>query len=413
MTPEMHNAIAELSVFFDPDPKVVCRRVVEIVGRFYPKATAMITLVQGKRIVLQEVVNLHPALQGLTSLTHHRTYCIYTLRGGKPLILQDAAEHPECKNNRAVSLGLRRYLGVPIRASDGAMIGTLCFLDECIEEKLDEGDVQFLSILAMRVSAERERERIIAERFAEHQANLERVEQLNAQLRAAAEEERRFVSMVIHDLRHPLTTLRTVLYLLQSETEPEQVAEHCGVMENRVAALSNLLEELVHYNALEAGEQPLLQCEDFAIAPFVREQIVGFAPAFMAQCVTLEYFPDPMLETVCTDRIMLTHILNNLLANALKYTPHGIVTIKTGQDAAEHWYLEVGDTGLGISPEMQGEIFEEYRRDPANADRPGSGLGLAIVRRLCATLNAELSLTSTPQIGTRIRIRFREQSPIN
>ncbi len=406
MTPEMHTAIAELSVFFDPDPNVVCRRVVEIVGRFYPKATVMINVATGNRMVLCEAVNLHPAMQGLTSLTHHRTFCIYVLREGKPLILQDAAEHPECKNNRAVSLGLRRYLGVPIRASDGEVIGTLCFLDECIEEKLGEDDVQFLSILAMRVSVERERERIIAERVAEHRAVVERVELLNAQLQAAAEEKRRFVSMVIHDLRHPLTTLRTVLYLLRNETEPEYVAEHCNLIENRVASLSNLLEELVHYNALEAGRQMPLLVEEFAIAPFVRECLEGFLPAFLAQCVALEYQAEPTLTTVRTDKAMLRHILNNLLANALKYTPCGGVTVRTGQEGAAHWYLEISDTGVGISPEVQDEIFEEYRRDPANADRPGSGLGLAIVRRLCEALGAALTLESTPHIGTCFRIEF-------
>jgi signal transduction histidine kinase len=409
MTPEMHNALTELSLFYDPDPDVVCRRVVEIVGAFYPRASAMITVAKGKRVVLREAVNLHPSLQGYTSLSQHRTYCVYVLRDGKPLLLQDAAEHPECCNNRAVTLGLRRYLGVPIRDSVGAIIGTLCFLDDCIEEKLGEDDVQFLSILAMRVSVERERERIIAERIAEHQANVERVEHLNAQLQIAAEEKRRFVSMVIHDLRHPLTTLRTVLYLLQSETEPEYIAEHCGVIENRVAALSSLLEELVHYNALEDGGSLPLQCEDFEIAPFVRECLAGFAPAFLAQCVALEYVAEPTLETVCSDKPMLTHILNNLLANALKYTPRGSVTIKTGRDEAERWYLEVADTGIGISPEMQDKIFEEYRRDPANADRPGAGLGLAIVRRLCETLGAELTFESMPHIGTCFRIRFREQ----
>jgi len=404
----MHAAIVELSVFFAPDPNVVCRRVVEIVGRFYPKATVMINVATGKRMVLCEAVNLHPAMQGLTSLTHHHTFCVYVLREGKPLLLQDAAEHPECKNNRAVSLGLRRYLGVPICASDGEMIGTLCFLDDRIEEKLGEDDVQFLTILAMRVSVERERERIIAERVAEHQANVERAEHLNAQLQRAAEEKRRFVSMVIHDLRHPLTTLRTVLYLLQYENEPEYLAEHCGVMENRVASLSNLLEELVHYNALEDGRNLPLQVEDFEIAPFVQECLAGFAPAFLAQCVVLEYAPDPALETVRTDKAMLRHILNNLLANALKYTPGGGVVVRTGRESAAQWYLEIHDTGVGISPDVQDEIFEEYRRDPANADRPGSGLGLAIVRRLCETLGAELTFESMPQVGTCFRIRFRE-----
>jgi signal transduction histidine kinase len=407
MTPEMHAAIAELSVFFHPDPNVVCRRVVEIVGQFYPKATAMINLMEGRRVVLREVVNLHPAMQGLNWLPLNRTYCVFALRSSAPLLIQDAAKHPDCCTNRAVAFGLRRYLGVPIRSSNGDSIGTLCFLDDCIEEELGESDVQFLTILAMRVSAERERERIINERIAEHRRVAERMAELNAQLKAAAEDKRRFVSMIIHDLRHPLTTLKTVSYLLQNETDPQQVSEHYALIENRIAALSTLLEELVRYNALDANEQPALQWEEVAVDPLIRDCVEGFQPAYRAQSLQLVYSPDPAVNNVRTDRALLTHILLNLLSNALKYTAEGGVTVRTICDAPSHWLLEVSDTGTGISPEACDQIYDEGFREPANAARTtGFGLGLAIVRRLCDALDAELMCDSTPGVGTSFRIKF-------
>src|SRR5262249_18009571 len=159
------------------------------------------------------------AFNNVTSLNLQRTLCQFALRSMSPLLVQNAREHPDFCRHIVVRLKLRRYLGVPISSSTCNMVGALCFLDERTEEKLGEDDIKFVPLLAMRVRAELERERMIEARIAEQRAHTQRLEALNRRLQETAEEKRRFVSMVIHDLRHPLTTLRTSLYLLRIEPD--------------------------------------------------------------------------------------------------------------------------------------------------------------------------------------------------
>jgi signal transduction histidine kinase len=90
----------------------------------------------------------------------------------RPLIIQNARQDARCRKIPAAQLGLTRYLGVPVHDNTGKPIGTLCFLDGRSEVTLDAEDVRFLSLLAMRVSVEMERERIMQERLAEQQAVL-------------------------------------------------------------------------------------------------------------------------------------------------------------------------------------------------------------------------------------------------
>ncbi len=90
----------------------------------------------------------------------------------RPLIIQNALRDARCRKIPAAHLGLTRYLGVPVHDNTGKPIGTLCFLDGRSDVTLDAEDVRFLSLLAMRVSVEMERERIMQERFAEQQAVL-------------------------------------------------------------------------------------------------------------------------------------------------------------------------------------------------------------------------------------------------
>ena len=106
-------------------------------------------------------------------------------------------------------------------------------------------------------SAELERERLIEARVQEQRVHVERLADLNRLLEETAEEKRRFVSMVLHDLRHPLTTLRTSLYLLRIEPDEQQRLSHLSALENRTKALSGLLDELVLYDPIEAGQPTL------------------------------------------------------------------------------------------------------------------------------------------------------------
>jgi CheY-like chemotaxis protein len=116
---------------------------------------------------------------------------------------------------------------------------------------------------------------------------------------------------------------------------------------------------------------------------------------------------------VRTDPLLLQRILGNLIANALRYTPAGGVLVGARR-RGDRVVLEVLDTGIGIPPEQQQRVFEEFYQvgNPGRDRRRGLGLGLAIVRRLVGLIDADIQLDSVPGRGTRLCLRLpRSRAP--
>ncbi|MDT4968656.1 MAG: hypothetical protein QOJ64_3393, partial [Acidobacteriota bacterium] len=112
------------------------------------------------------------------------------------------------------------------------------------------------------------------------------------------------------------------------------------------------------------------------------------------------------LGLVLTDKHKLHQVLSNLVGNAIKFTTAGTVTIKAAPVDRDRWYLEVSDTGIGISGDALTYIFDEFRQvdDRLARSYGGTGLGLAITRKIVELLEGEISVESQPQEGSRFRI---------
>lgn len=407
MTPRMQEILYQISVLNAPDPNVIFERIAQAVGDYYSGAMAMINLSVEGCLQFRALVNPHRIIRRLSTNSVQGTFCLLTLESMGPILIQDAAKRADLVGHPAIRFKLTRYLGVPIVSSQGMAFGTLCFLDSRPEEPLGDADIQFMSLLAMRVSAEVERERLTLARLEEHRIAAERTSSLVAQLQASAEEKRRFVSMVVHDLRHPLATIQTILYLLRAEENPAERELYLDTLENRTRALSGLLDGLTQCHQIEAGHIPL-QIHSLNLAHHLRECIANFTPD-LAECSVRchsEFAPD--LGTVLTDGDKLTHIVLNLLSNALKFTREGHIRIRAYSLPSSAWNLEVEDTGIGIRKQDQERIFEEFYRAPSSDQsiRPGSGLGLAIVKRLCDVLQGRIEIESAYGHGTLFRITF-------
>lgn len=342
-----------------------------------------------------------------------------------PLLIQDAAADPKFKDHPAVRLGLTRYLGVPIHSPDGAAVGTLCFLDNRSQERLHQEDVEFLTVLAMRVSAERERERITEQRLEEERATAARLGEAVDRLVQAAEEKRRLTATVIHDLRQPLATMRTALYLLEREDTPAERAECREVLESRVHALDALVDELMEYARIEAGQVPS-QLEEAELFPMLEDYVRPFVVEAAPRSVEVRLEVDASLGSAQTDRTKLCHIVRNLLSNGIKFAARnapgesgdrerarGLVAVRAAGEGPSAWRLEVEDDGIGMPETVQRHIFEEFYQGPealAGEARSGSprgrGLGLAIVKHLCSALKAEIQVRSAPGEGTCFSVLF-------
>lgn len=166
------DVIVETSTFHDPDPAKVCRYIVERVGEVFD-ATAILSIWEGDWMRFREVARPPEGMEGVSGNAVKDAYCRVALRDVRPVVVQDASTVEEFRDIMPAQLGFRRCVSVPICSMTGAPIGTLCFLDGRTDEPISGDDVEFMSVLANRLSTELERERLYEERSAQQRATLE------------------------------------------------------------------------------------------------------------------------------------------------------------------------------------------------------------------------------------------------
>jgi signal transduction histidine kinase len=140
----------------------------------------------------------------------------------------------------------------------------------------------------------------------------------------------------------------------------------------------------------------------FSLQQFVDDVSALLLPTAEAKGLTLtiEVRPDmPML--LIGDPERLRQILFNLAGNAIKFTAHGTVCVQIARSDADHWLLQVTDTGRGIAPDDQARLFEPFYRAGPHA---GAGLGLSIVKHLVDLMHGQIEVTSEIDRGTNMRV---------
>jgi signal transduction histidine kinase len=214
---------------------------------------------------------------------------------------------------------------------------------------------------------------------------------------------RDFVANASHELRTPLTSIRGFVEALEdgAHEEPETARRFLGKIRNHADRMAALVEDLLELSRLESGQR----APDWAeISPAaVAEDVVASATGLAARKQIALGCVDRGAPGVVTDPERLRRILENLVDNAVKYTPEGghvEVAVSAGPDGAAR--IEVSDDGPGIAGEHLERIFERfYRVDKARSRAlGGTGLGLSIVRHLAESLGVSVSVDSQPGHGT-------------
>jgi len=224
---------------------------------------------------------------------------------------------------------------------------------------------------------------------------------------------RRFMADASHELRTPITALRSYNELLQTgaaedpATRTEFLVESAGQIERLTWITSHLLD----LARLDAG-LTALALAPAAAAALIEEAAAPFRVRAAAADIALRLaLPDPALALVC-DRARVVLALSNLLDNALKFTPPGgTVTVGAERsDAGVRFWVH--DTGPGIPAEEQARVFERfYRGQHAVGQTPGAGLGLAIVRAVAQAHNGTASVVSAPGHGSRFTLELPDERP--
>ena len=211
-----------------------------------------------------------------------------------------------------------------------------------------------------------------------------------------------FFAAASHDLRQPLHALGLFAEALRQRSHDEEVAHLVNSINSSVDALEGLFSELLDITKIDTGGVEA-QAQPFNLGDVFRRLRLHFEPVAFEKGLALRFHGGA--QHAYADPILTERILRNLLSNAIRYTNDGGVLV-SARRRGEKLLLQVWDSGVGIKPQDQDRVFEEFFQvsDDAGAlqahHRKGLGLGLAIVRRLAQLMDARLTLRSVPGRGS-------------
>ncbi len=238
-------------------------------------------------------------------------------------------------------------------------------------------------------------------RVKERTEELTRLNAALAQAKSEADEanisKTRFLAAASHDILQPLNAARLYATSLVERKRLGEEAKLAGNIDASLEAVEEILGALLDISRLDTGAlRPELS--NFRIDDVFRQLAVEFAPLAAEKGLKLKFVPSSL--AVRSDRRLLRRLLQNLVSNALKYTPAGRVVVgcrRSGQTVR----IEIIDTGLGIPSSKQRIIFEEFQRlDQGAKVARGLGLGLSIVERIARVLQHKVTLRSKPEAGS-------------
>lgn len=225
---------------------------------------------------------------------------------------------------------------------------------------------------------------------------LRRHRELQRLLRQAGENESRFreltdyYSLWVHQIKTPIAAMDL---LLQEDDSP-----HRGELEMELLKIGQYVEMVLSYLRLDSDSTDYV-LREYPLDDILRQAVRKFAKMFILKKITLDF--QETGKTVLTDEKWLLFVVEQVLSNALKYTPAG-GTIRIYGDGAT---VVIADNGIGIREEDQARVFEKgFTGYNGRADKKSTGIGLYLCRQVMDRLNHGISLTSRPGQGTLVRL---------
>jgi two-component system, OmpR family, sensor histidine kinase VicK len=217
-----------------------------------------------------------------------------------------------------------------------------------------------------------------------------------------------FLAVLAHELRNPLAPIRAALSLLGREGVPaDQLARVAGIARRQMAHMTRLLDDLLDVSRLATGKVELKK-ERLDLGAVARQAADATRPLMEAKGHALQADIPGEALPMHADPVRIAQILDNLLANAAKYTdPGGKIALAVRREGAMG-VVHVSDNGIGFSPEFQQRLFRLFSQDEATARASGGlGIGLALVREFVERHGGSVSATSPgPGHGSRFTVRL-------
>jgi PAS domain S-box-containing protein len=222
-----------------------------------------------------------------------------------------------------------------------------------------------------------------------------------------------FFSTVSHDLKTPLTTMNTSLYLLQRAQTPRQQQERIAGIGEQIMLMDKYIQDMLAISRLE--HLPTFNFEAVDLNSLIGEIVDLLRMRIEGKHIIQKVIAQPGLPVIQGDAEQLRRMLINLIENAVNYTPDGGQVTVTTSAIKGSVTLEVRDSGIGIEPDAIPHIFERFFRTSKAkaAQSSGTGLGLTIVKKIVETHSASIEVRSQPEQGTTFLVQFPAAFPNN
>jgi GAF domain-containing protein len=237
------------------------------------------------------------------------------------------------------------------------------------------------------------------------------VEEQGRQLAEASQHKSQFLANMSHELRTPLNAIIGVSEMLREDAEAaKQDLEPLDRVLGAGRHLLALINDILDLSKIEAGRMEL-QLEEFALAPLIDNVVKTIEPLAAKNTNHLVVRCDGTIGKLHADPMRLRQAMLNLMSNANKFTERGTITVdaRQAQENGRDWVtISVADTGIGMTPEQMGKLFQEFSQADASTTRKygGTGLGLAISKRFCQMMGGDITVESEPGRGSTFAIRL-------
>ena len=246
-----------------------------------------------------------------------------------------------------------------------------------------------------------------------HGAGMEGFNQIAMAINAMAEElsgtetlRTDFIANVSHELKTPLAVMGNYATMLQRPgiTEEER-CEYAKSISEAARKLAQLITNILKLNKLE-NQQIFPQPKEFDLGEQLCECLLGFEDAWEAKNLEIETDIEDDVR-IKSDPELLGLVWNNLISNAVKFTPDGGTIGLSLKTEGSYVIVQVRDTGCGMKPEVGQHIFEKFYQGDTSHATQGNGLGLALVKRVVDILSGEIGVQSVCGTGSTFTVKFK------